>query len=91
MIIGADHYHKIILPNLKKVGTMVAQETTLGWIVSGSIQPTGQLSTRVTYHISHTEVKDLNNQLKKFWEVESMQRDGRKTDDDVEQKFKSSM
>ena len=45
MIIGADLYAKIIKPGLEKIGdSLVAQQTTFGWIVTGLQQTYGKKS-----------------------------------------------
>lgn len=61
----------ILLDGLVKgpPGSPVAQKTKLGWILSGEI-PSSALSRSVCYHtvVQSTDVNDL---LRKFWELES--------------------
>ncbi|XP_060804340.1 uncharacterized protein LOC132902581 [Amyelois transitella] len=68
ILLGADVYGNIILEGLKKSpsGSTVAQNTELGWIISGIVQSKVSLSCEVTS--MHAQ---LDNMLKSFWELES--------------------
>ncbi|XP_048477681.1 uncharacterized protein LOC119694152 [Plutella xylostella] len=79
ILLGADVYGQVLTAGLMKSprGSPIAQNTALGWILSG---PTHQESdddkqaSKHCYHnviISmHSQVDD-NDMLKKFWEIES--------------------
>lgn len=70
ILLGADVYSKILKEGLKRApsGSMVAQCTKLGWIVSGVTQVENKDSAgNIT--VMHTAV-DQNDLLKKFWEIE---------------------
>ena len=87
LIIGADLYNDIILDGVRKgsVGQPIAQNSILGWIISGPItssttndsSPTilsGNCAlTRVsTHHIVGST--SLEEELRRFWEVEELPR-----------------
>ncbi|XP_073819582.1 uncharacterized protein [Musca autumnalis] len=70
MLIGSDVLPRIIKPGLEKnvSGDLLAQSTEFGWIVSG--KPT---SNSVVSFASWTATIDpLNEELKKFWELENI-------------------
>lgn len=69
LIIGADVYHSIILEGIKKSNNLIAQKTEFGWILSG--QPADNSSTSITCMVSYT---DLDNTLKRFWEIENIEK-----------------
>lgn len=72
MLLGADIYSQIIMDGLIKNSPQhpIAQNTQLGWILSGPIQSNANSSTILCNHIQHNEEDEL---LKKFWELESDQ------------------
>lgn len=69
LLLGADVYCEILLEGIKKSpqGNLIAQKTTLGWIVSGKTSSTSVHERVITMHIQIRE----DNQLKKFWELEA--------------------
>ncbi|XP_059053907.1 uncharacterized protein LOC131848156 [Achroia grisella] len=71
ILLGAEIYGQIIEDGVKRGphGTLVAQATSLGWILSGTIKEASFRSvTNVTaLHLCTHE----NDYLKKFWEIES--------------------
>lgn len=71
--LGAAEYAKIIKDGLVKgkEGTPIAQNTELGWIVSGMLNNnTHPHEFKVQSMISTTEVNDL---LRKFWEINEIE------------------
>jgi hypothetical protein len=89
MLIGADYVGDIIKNNLRQSssGTLY-QETEFGWMLSGPIA--AKNTDKITTMISRITVKDLSNQLEKFWEIENMD-DAIKEDDDVENQYKKTV
>jgi Protein of unknown function (DUF1759)/Putative peptidase (DUF1758) len=87
VIIGADYFPEILLSEMKKKETCILQETTLGWIVSGRM-PTikNEFINQIHTLISQTEIKDLNEQLIFFSDVEKF-REITPTSDIIEQRF----
>ncbi|XP_075147420.1 uncharacterized protein LOC142221551 [Haematobia irritans] len=71
MLIGADIFNKILLDNVKRniCGSLIAQETIFGWIVTGPIQ-NDQISSFSNIVSFFTECT-LEKQLERFWEVEN--------------------
>ncbi|XP_055848408.1 uncharacterized protein LOC129913631 [Episyrphus balteatus] len=92
VIIGADVYPSIICDGIKKSenGTL-AQNTELGWIISGKI-PVSKDPIQIITMISTTELFDLSNQLKRFWEIEETpyQEETTNENDDCEKQFKEN-
>lgn len=77
LLIGADVYARIIQPGLRKgmPGTPVAQKTDLGWILSGTTinnQHQTNISNDRRSLISLHNAIDLDQQLKRFWELEEV-------------------
>lgn len=71
ILIGADVYSQIILAGLKKgdIGTPVAQETELGWIIFGNIETNTESFHTNSFHLM---AEPIESTLKKFWEVEDI-------------------
>ena len=69
-------YSQILKDRVKKAptGSLVAQSTSFGWILSGVVYPKnkkekiGEKSHRVT--VMHTQFDDNNDIIKQFWEIE---------------------
>ncbi|XP_076285541.1 uncharacterized protein LOC143211602 [Lasioglossum baleicum] len=92
LIIGADVYSQLILDGIRKgsPATPVAQNTTLGWILSGPIAPPEPTQSIDVHH--STVVIDLDRTLRKFWEIEEIPSHVTTTPDDekCEQHFKAT-
>jgi Putative peptidase (DUF1758) len=87
LIIGVDHFPDILLKGVEKISTCVLQETTLGWITSGRMQvANGEYTTKTNILISQVQVKELNEQLKQFWDTEEIRKKP-PTSEAVEQKY----
>ena len=72
-ILGADVYPAIILPGLRREPSRqpVAQNTTLGWIVTGyaSTRPVSKLAS---CRSQYTSAASLDQVLSRFWEIEEV-------------------
>ncbi|XP_071582337.1 uncharacterized protein [Temnothorax nylanderi] len=76
VIIGADLYGAILLPGVCARGPNepVAQNSIFGWVLSGPM-PSRSRSDSASIRIHHcTVLTELNNQLKRFWEIEELPR-----------------
>lgn len=75
LLLGADIFSEIILPGLKKGkrGTPTAQNTRLGWILSGAIHDNSNKtpSSGSTIHCNHAELT-IDEQLERFWQQEEI-------------------
>ncbi|XP_026731637.1 uncharacterized protein LOC113496572 [Trichoplusia ni] len=75
LLLGADVYGQILLEGLVKgpPGLLIAQNTKLGWILSGQVGE--QVSQSETCHNTvvslHSMELDENTLLKQFWELEA--------------------
>lgn len=76
LLLGAEVYCQIITEGFIRgpPGTLIAQNTKLGWILSGKVG--GDSETNTTYCSStittmHTNICDEDFNLKQFWELES--------------------
>ncbi|XP_048004352.1 uncharacterized protein LOC125240503 [Leguminivora glycinivorella] len=71
LLLGGEVYGQILLNEMIKApqGALIAQRTSLGWIVSG---PThlGESEIRTSVSVNHIHL-DENELLKKFWELEA--------------------
>lgn len=70
ILLGADVYSSIIQDGVIKnsSGTLIAQNTTLGWILSGTVNPV--ISDKQKYITAMHVQMNEDNMLKKFWEIE---------------------
>ncbi|XP_075170227.1 uncharacterized protein LOC142242533 [Haematobia irritans] len=73
MLIGADLFNNILLENVKKniCGSLVAQETVFGWIITGPVVSQSTISSFSTM-VSFVTECTLEKQLRRFWEVEDV-------------------
>ncbi|KAI5638487.1 putative peptidase (DUF1758) domain-containing protein [Phthorimaea operculella] len=71
LLLGAGIYSKVIQEGLKKdpVGSLVAQATTLGWIISGEIDASPNPGAGLVS--LHCQIRGEDDMLRKFWELES--------------------
>lgn len=69
VLLGAEVYSQIIMEGIKKnqQGTLVAQATSFGWIVSGAVKSSQDNTNMIVLH-THLVEDDC---LKKFWEMEA--------------------
>ncbi|XP_063383605.1 uncharacterized protein LOC134669918 [Cydia fagiglandana] len=72
LLLGVEVWSEVIKPGVIKgpSGTPIAQDSHLGWIVCGNVR-TEHTATKniVSMHLN----VDLNNMLKKFWELETIE------------------
>lgn len=69
ILLGADYYPNILMNQVVKgnQGEPVAQQTELGWIIFGNMVNEKSPSVQ-----SMVTLVDIENQLKRFWEVEEI-------------------
>ncbi|XP_055326335.1 uncharacterized protein LOC129580157 [Sitodiplosis mosellana] len=81
VILGGDLYWAVMLEGLRKgpYGTPMAQQTELGWILSGPVAIHTQLPSTINQH--HYSVC-LNETIQKFFELESVPDVQMKSNDD---------
>ena len=79
MLIGSDCYWEFVTGEIiRGQGGPVAVETTLGWVLSGPAGMTGQRKSTVSLVTTHTlrvegvTNKELDTNLRSFWELESL-------------------
>ncbi|XP_076660432.1 uncharacterized protein LOC143363786 [Halictus rubicundus] len=72
LIIGADLYSQVIVGGIRRglPATPVAQNTTLGWILSGPVASSPTLSSIGVHHCANVE--QLDQALRRFWEIEEI-------------------
>ncbi|XP_055850540.1 uncharacterized protein LOC129915103 [Episyrphus balteatus] len=68
LLLGADVYASIILEGLvkKKIGSPVAQQTELGWILTGSFRSEGQQTKQTVQN----HFNAIMAEVRRFWEIE---------------------
>ncbi|UYV61714.1 hypothetical protein LAZ67_1006119 [Cordylochernes scorpioides] len=74
VILGADVYGSLLLPDVKydeKI-QLCAQKTRLGWIISGKLPGEGEFGPHRVYNIRVNYEENLDNVLRRFWEVEEV-------------------
>lgn len=85
VLIGADlFWHLMSEGKIKLANGAFLQNTKLGWIVSGSVQ-SNIISENITCYFTQTLENPLDEQLRKFWEVEELPSCSEKTRSDEEQ------
>ncbi|XP_052752341.1 uncharacterized protein LOC128200981 [Galleria mellonella] len=67
VVLGADVHAHIILDGMHKHNTLVALNSRLGWLLSGSVSQTDTQEHNVT--VAHTKL-EVNQLLRQFWEIE---------------------
>ncbi|XP_059221541.1 uncharacterized protein LOC131996108 [Stomoxys calcitrans] len=71
LLIGGNLYPLILLEEVKLgiLGSLVAQHTVFGWIVTG---PTNGAKSRRLVRFSHCTRVSIDEQLTRFWEIEEV-------------------
>ncbi|XP_037827511.1 uncharacterized protein LOC119615570 [Lucilia sericata] len=71
ILLGGDLYPSIICNGVKHgiFGSLVAQETIFGWVVTG---PTTSSQNQKKITLSHLTKVSIDEQLSKFWELEEV-------------------
>lgn len=88
LLLGAKIYKHIILPGLLKGSPdePVAQQTSLGWIVTGDDSSNYSETDISQFHSGiqafHSCI-DIDDNLKRFWELESVPTTVQKSDEDI--------
>ncbi|XP_026726618.1 uncharacterized protein LOC113493036 [Trichoplusia ni] len=96
ILLGAEIYSQVIRDGLKKnlSGTLLAQGTALGWILSGAVEVDNDPNIQSHIAVMHSSVQDDDIMLRKFWELEAEPSGTKKmlTEDEVkcEQLFTTS-
>jgi hypothetical protein len=81
MLIGSDYYWEIVTGSICKIdGGPTAVHTKLGWVLSGPTSARASVHRSVNLTTTHvlrveaqpTEPKTLDEQLRSFWELESL-------------------
>lgn len=73
ILLGAEVYSVIIESGIIKCpsGSLVAQNTTLGWILSGQIE-SAETATPSSFVASlHTQMEPVDEMIRSFWEIEA--------------------
>lgn len=72
ILLGADVYKSILQQGLRKGGPheLVAQQTALGWILSGSVSSTNTSRRALTLHCQVED--DLVTLVQKFWQHDEL-------------------
>lgn len=85
VILGAEVFTEILLAGLIKSkispGPM-AQETELGWIISGATAPKGA-KPKENETVSLVAVNNIDDNLRKFWEIEEISTNEEDNDENV--------
>ena len=76
LVLGADVYQDILLSNIVRgnSGSPIAQQTRLGWVISGAIKPS--VSNRGSHDKAtlclNAPIEDPLKELRRFWELEEV-------------------
>ncbi|KAJ8910531.1 hypothetical protein NQ315_013494 [Exocentrus adspersus] len=72
MLLGADIYFKVLKPDLIRLGSdlPVLQNTSLGWVVAGSV-PISKCVTNLSVTL-FARTEDVNELIPKFWNLEEV-------------------
>lgn len=87
LLLGANVYSKILLEGIKRspAGGLIAQNTLLGWILSGTVENNSEKVSSFNIKVMHTQIKE-DDALKRFWEIEEQAKDAKKLWTEEEQK-----
>lgn len=75
MIIGADLYSELLLDGVQKgsSGQPIAQNTVLGWIISGALAAPSAPPDPIYITVHHcSPLSELQEAISQFWEVEEL-------------------
>lgn len=71
LVLGADVYSDILCDGLRKQqGLPTAQNTELGYILFGSIEPASHPPKSIRTHVTKIEIDKL---IRRFWEIETIE------------------
>lgn len=71
ILLGADVYGEVVMDGIVRGAkeTPIAQRTSLGWIISGSVNSKhASVTNAISLHVN----TELETTLKRFWEIESV-------------------
>lgn len=86
VLIGSDNYGIIIMEGLRrgKIGSPIAQKTKLGWVLSGQTSAGAPVPSQISVNVVNTIYRSsLDEQLRKFWEIEEISSDRTMTHDEI--------
>ncbi|UYV71737.1 hypothetical protein LAZ67_9000193 [Cordylochernes scorpioides] len=88
VILRADVYGSLLLPEVEydEETQLCAQKTRLGWIISGKLPGEGEVGPHRVYNIRVNYEVNLDNVLRRFWEVEEVPLRHAKSDADESEK-----
>ncbi|XP_058801980.1 uncharacterized protein LOC131670408 [Phymastichus coffea] len=79
IVIGADVYHRVILAGTRRIGSLLAQNTTFGWILTGStaiLESSTSHTTRALATAVHVCDEGSHEKLlalvQRFWALEEV-------------------
>lgn len=76
ILLGAEVVSEIIEDGLLRLTDhkVIAQKSTIGWLLSGKVELTNPVPTLVTGNLSESgeDVQIVNNQMQAFWEIEDI-------------------
>lgn len=72
-LLGVEVWSKIIQPNIIKTKNGIAQLTRLGYVIyQNENKEQNQNHLQLGALLKHEPIEELNNQLRKFWEIENV-------------------
>lgn len=71
LLLGAEVYALIVIEGLRKFGSLIAQNSRLGWLVSGTTKTKTDSSSQCSIRV-HTTLVEVDQLLRKFWELEEV-------------------
>lgn len=85
VLLGADVYGSLLRDGIRTGSPFspIGQNTALGWILSGRVRGNDQANSNVIFSHHTTVDDDLNELLRKFWEIENGQQTAKFTDDEA--------
>lgn len=87
MMLGTQAYAEILLSGVLKEGGYLAQNTKLGWIISGKSdsEPINSNPRKTLFCLSTRKAEEPDEMLKKFWEIEELPKKKKKfTPEEIE-------
>ncbi|CAK1594261.1 unnamed protein product [Parnassius mnemosyne] len=88
MLLGANVFSQILMDGVKRSpnGSLIAQNTTLGWIVSGIVNESSEIDKdNNKISVMHAQINE-HDILKQFWELEEQPRSTKSMWSEEEQK-----
>ncbi|XP_011408081.1 PREDICTED: uncharacterized protein LOC105315219 [Amphimedon queenslandica] len=76
ILVGADYYWSLATGRIRRgYGGPIAMETRIGWVLSGPatlVYGQDDSATLITHTLQVSGLKSLDEQLRSFWEIESL-------------------